>query len=113
VGENTARRLHPGGVEIGVEGGPEPSAQQTLAILNAHETVTLFEATLIWENRLARVDILEKSGNRIKLIEVKAKSVDTSTGANPFRGVKGNISSNWQPYLEDVAFQYSMLRNLF
>src|SRR5205823_6765607 len=111
--EAIARLCHPGGTEIGFEGGPEPSAKQTLSILNAHETVTLFEATLIWENRLARVDILEKSGNRIKLIEVKAKSVDTSTGENPFRGVKGNISSNWQPYLEDVVFQYSVLRNLF
>src|SRR5438093_6873359 len=111
--EAIARLCHPGGIEIGFEGGPEPSAAQTLSILNAHETVTLFEATLLWENRLARVDILEKSGNSLRLIEVKAKSVDTSTGENPFRGVRGNISSNWQPYLEDVAFQYSVLRNLF
>ncbi len=111
--EAIARLCHPGGIEIGFDGGPEPSTQQTLSILNAHETVTLFEATLIWENRLARVDILEKSGNSLRLIEVKAKSVDTSTGENPFRGVRGNISSNWQPYLEDVVFQYSVLRNLF
>src|SRR5438105_14208537 len=111
--EAIGRLCHPGGIEIGFEGGPEPSAQQTLSILNAHETVTLFEATLIWENRLARVDILEKSGNSLWLIEVKAKSVDTSTGANPFRGVKGNISSNWQPYLEDMICKYSVLRHLF
>src|SRR5438132_7501093 len=48
--EAIAKLCHPGGIEIGFEGGPEPSAKQTLSILNAHETVTLFEATLIWEN---------------------------------------------------------------
>src|SRR6184192_1771652 len=69
--EAIAKLCHPGGIEIGFEGGPVPSAKQTLSILNAHETVTLFEATLIWENRLARVDILEKSGNSLRLIEVK------------------------------------------
>src|SRR5262249_14320708 len=60
-----------------------------------------------------RVDILRKQGNTFELIEVKAKSVDTSTDENPFRGKKGNISSEWQPYLEDVAFQYSVLHELF
>src|SRR6266481_5497632 len=110
--EAIAKLCHPGGIEIGFEGGPEPSAKQTLSILNAHDTVTLFEATLIWQNRLARVDILEKSGDSLRLIEVKARSVDTSTGENPFSGVTGHISSNWQPYLEDVVFQYRVLRNL-
>src|SRR6266513_2017504 len=84
--EAIAKLCHPGGIEIGFEGGPEPSAKQTLSILNAHEAVTLFEATLIFEGRLARVDILKKSGDRFELIEVKSKSVNTSDGATPFRG---------------------------
>src|SRR6184192_666757 len=111
--EAIAKLCHPGGIEIGFDGGPELSFEGTMVAIKANEVATLFEATLIWENRIARVDILEKSGNSLRLIEVKAKSVDTSTGKNPFRGVKGNISSNWQPYLEDVVFQCSVLRNLF
>lgn len=34
------------------------------------ENVTLFEATLLCGRSLARVDILEKRGNRIRLLEV-------------------------------------------
>jgi hypothetical protein len=58
---------------------------------------------------LRRVDILEKRGNSLRLIEVKAKSVDTSTGENPFRGVRGNISSNWQEYLQAEITPYLCL----
>src|SRR5262249_50231766 len=103
--ETIAKLLYPGGIEIGFDKGPEESAAETIGLLNAHEEITLFEATLLFKQRLARVDILRKQGNTFELIEVKAKSVDTSTDENPFRGKKGNISSEWQPYLEDVAFQ--------
>jgi hypothetical protein len=111
--EAIARLLHPDGIEIGFDREPEASAEQTMAAINGHDTVTLFEATLIFQGRLARVDILKKAGNTFELIEVKAKSVDTSEGLNPFRGGKGKISSEWQRYLEDVGFQYSVLRQLF
>jgi hypothetical protein len=110
--EAIARLCHPGGIEIAFDAGPEASAEQTMAAINAHDTVTLFEATLIFDGRLARVDILKKSGPRFELIEVKSKSVNTSDGATPFRGARGRISVEWQPYLEDVAFQYAVLRKL-
>ena len=110
--EAIAKLLHPEGVEIGFDSGPEASFEETIKALRANDTITLFEATLIFEGRLARVDILKKTGNRFELVEVKAKSVDTSKGNNPFRGARGGISSEWQPYLEDVGFQYAVLRNL-
>lgn len=111
--EAIAKLCHPGGIEIEFDAGPEASAEQTMAAINARDTVTLFEATLIFQGRLARVDILKKNGNAFELIEVKAKSVNAADGTNPFRGSKGGISSEWQPYLEDVGFQYSVLRQLF
>ena len=49
-------------------------------------------------------DILVKKENHIRLIEVKAKSFD-STQDNTFIGSRGNIKSSWRPYLFDVAFQ--------
>jgi hypothetical protein len=111
--EAIAKLCYPKGIEIGFDKGAEESAAETLRLLRAHQSITLFEATLLSCKRLARVDILQKDGNTFELIEVKAKSVDTSTGENPFRGSRGKISSEWQPYLEDVAFQYSVLRELF
>lgn len=101
--EAIAKLLHPEGIEIGFENGPEASFEETMNALRANDTVTLFEATLIFEGRLARVDILKKTGNRFDLIEVKAKSVDTSKEGHPFRGARGKITSTWQPYLEDAG----------
>lgn len=111
--EAIAKLCHPGGVEIGFDKGPEASAEETLRALEAHDNVTLFEATLISKQRLARVDILEKRGNRFRLIEVKAKSFDSAVdGAHPFRGTRGRIKAAWRPYLEDVSFQTLILRSI-
>lgn len=110
--ETIAKLLHSEGFEIGFDGGPEESFARTIAALQA-ENVTLFEATLISNGRIARVDILEKVGTNFRLIEVKAKSVDTRSGDTPFRGAKGGIRSEWQPYLEDVTFQTILLEELF
>jgi hypothetical protein len=111
--EAITKLCYPDGIEIGFDVGPDESAAETMRLLRAQESITLFEARLLSGQRLARVDILRKQGNTFELIEVKAKSVDTSTSQNPFRGSRGKISSEWQPYLEDVAFQYGVLRQLF
>lgn len=111
--EAIAKLCFPEGIEIGFEQEPEKSAAETLRLLRECETVTLFEGTLLARQRLARADILRKQGSTLELIEVKAKLVDRQEGANPFRGTRGSISSEWQTYLEDVTFQYSVLRELF
>jgi hypothetical protein len=111
--EAIAKLLYPEGIEIGFDKGPEESAAETMRLLETHETITLFEATLLYGQRLARVDVLRKQGNAFELIEVKAKLIDSSDEANPFRGTRGKIIPDWQPYLEDVAFQYSVLAQLF
>jgi hypothetical protein len=111
--EAIAKLCYPDGIEVDFDKGAEYSAEETLRLLSAHEAVTLFEATLLFNKRLARIDILRKTGQTFELIEVKAKLVDTSMGVNPFRGARGGIRSDWQPYLEDVSFQFSVLRQLF
>jgi hypothetical protein len=111
--EAIAKLCYPEGIEVGFDKGPEESAAETMRLLETHDTITLFEATLLSGQKLARVDILRKQGNALELIEVKAKLIDGSNGANPFRGARGKITSNWQRYLEDVAFQYHVLRQLF
>ena len=111
--ETIAKLCEPEGTEIGFDEGAEHSAEKTLSALNTNERVILFEATLISGGKIARIDILKKNGGVFRLIEVKAKSVDTSTGENPFRGKRGGIMPKWRPYLEDVAFQFAVLRELF
>ena len=111
--EAIAKLCYPEGIEVGFEAGPEPSFEQTMALLRDHQSITLFEATLIFDRCLARIDILKKEKNNFELIEVKSKSVDTSKGTNPFRGARGGITVEFQEYLEDVTFQYAVLRRLF
>ena len=75
------------------------------------ENVNLLEAAFESHGKFARPDILIKKGDHLTLIEVKAKSFD-STDANSFRNKKGNIVPGWKPYLEDITFQALILREL-
>jgi hypothetical protein len=112
--EEIARQLHPGGRLIGYQGTPEEAARRTAEALCAPD-VTLFEATLIADRFLARVDVLVKRGGVLELIEVKSGSFDGEedqalrAAGKPgiFRGKKPPhpIRAEWRPYLEDVAFQ--------
>lgn len=110
--ETIAKLLFPDGREIEFDSSDEAAALTHEAL--KQENVTLFEATFMMGQLLARVDILEKRGNRFQLIEVKAIGFNSQKvdGLSPFRGKRGDISSKWQPYLEDVAFQTHILRNL-
>jgi uncharacterized protein DUF2779 len=110
--ETIAKLLHPEGIEIGWHEGLEHSALETLQALQT-EKVTLFEATLLSGTKLARVDILRKNGNRFDLIEVKSKSVDGNEARPFFRTIKGELIADWVPYLEDVAYQTLLLRELY
>ena len=74
--------------------------------------IILLEAAFESNGKFARPDILIKQGDTLTLIEVKAKSFD-STEENPFHGAKGGIKSGWQHYLEDITFQAIILRELF
>jgi hypothetical protein len=51
---------------------------------------------------LVRVDILVKDGNHFQLIEVKAKSYNSS--APEIVGVNGNLLSGMRPYIEKTCY---------
>lgn len=118
--EKIAKLLHADGRDMPFAGSHELAAQETMKALSA-EQVTLFEATLLSGGKLARVDILKKSGNVFDLIEVKAKSYDTDENddavdagrLNLFRNKSGGIITGWQEYLEDVTYQVMVLQELF
>jgi hypothetical protein len=120
--ELLAKQLFPDGVTLDYGGDPSAAAADTMARLSAEGTVTLFEATLLDDRRLARVDILRRSPTGFDLYEVKSSSIDLEketkrierTGS-PFRNMtKGfDIAGDWREYLEDVTYQVTILKDLF
>lgn len=73
-----------------------------------HENVVIFEAAIQIERFFIRVDILEKTGNNVRLIEVKSKSFDGNSSLD-FLNRGGFIDTEWKAYIYDVAFQKHVL----
>lgn len=67
-----------------------------------HHTVNIAEAAFRSGNLFVRADIVEKKGNDITLIEVKAKSWEPEAD---FMSKRGGVATEIRPYLYDVAFQ--------
>ena len=71
-----------------------------------NDTINIAEAAFCYGNLFVRADIVEKKGNDITLIEVKAKSWDPDAAFIATQGrTRGCINSKILPYLYDVAFQ--------
>lgn len=83
--------------------GYDDPIMATNSLLREHNDVVIAEAAFRWENCFVRVDILEKQGNTLHLIEVKAKSFNDQTDS--FTNKKGAVASHILPYVYDVAFQ--------
>jgi len=107
-----AKLSYPTGIEIE---GFEGRYDDLIAKTNFHlqkENVVLFEAAFMFENLFIRTDILVKKGDRIELIEVKAKSFDPQ---DEFLlvGKKGKLVAGWKSYLFDVAFQKYVIQKVY
>lgn len=107
VGE-LAKLLYPEGIEV-LETSNEEALKVTAELLK-RDKVTLFEPAISYKNLLVRVDVLVKNGNTFQLIEVKAKSID-STDIN-FE-TRNGVNAEIRPYVQDVAFQTYVLKNAF
>jgi hypothetical protein len=99
VGE-LAKCLYPDGTEILQKGNKEALAET--AEMMKLKNVTLFEPAIAHGPYLVRVDVLIKTGNSIKLVEVKAKSIKSDD--HQIEG-RGGLKSAFKPYIEDIAFQ--------
>jgi hypothetical protein len=102
VGE-LATMHFPEGIRIQNELGLESAISQTLDALQ-QENITLFEAAILVNDKVAAIDILVKKGNHFEIIEVKSKSYDSD---NP------GFKKEWEEYLEDIAFQRELLQEAF
>lgn len=71
------------------------------------DAVNIAEAAFKWNKCFIRADIIEKKGNEINLIEVKAKSWEEDL---PFQK-GGETVSEMREYLYDLAFQKYVIQN--
>lgn len=78
--------------------------------LMKREGVNIAEAAFHWKNCFIRADIIEKKGNQINLIEVKAKSWDPSESFVTKRD-HNKVDSGILEYVYDVAFQKYVIQN--
>lgn len=107
--EELARMHYPKGVLIeGNDWNYELLWEQTKALLK-QENVVIYEAAFLIDGLFIRTDVLVKTGNRIELIEVKAKSF-MPDDENLFVGKRGGMVSGWKPYLFDIAFQKRVMQ---
>lgn len=97
-----AKCYYPNGVDI-EELGYEVPLERTRNLLT-NQDVVIFEAAFAYQNLFIRADIVEKKGNTINLIEVKAKSFSGNSSLD-FLNKKGHIIPSWKEYLYDIAFQ--------
>lgn len=116
VGE-LAKQYYPGGVDID-ELDYESSLLRTNELLK-QENVIIYEAAILYRNLFVRVDILEKKGNVINLIEVKSKSCDPNTFEDELWNKKAlekgeySLKSIWYDYVYDIAFQGYVAKKAF
>ena len=100
VGE-LAKLMHLGGHEVASKNNAQALAET--AEWMQRDEVVLFEPAFAVDGCLVRVDILIKRGQSVEVVEVKAKSFDSTEPG--FEGKRGGIASGMRPYLQDVAFQ--------
>ena len=115
--EEVARQRYPHGIAVDHHGGNQGAIEATQALMRqyAGQDITLFEPTFVCNDMLVRVDIFNRIGNTIELIEVKAKSWETGGDEHhgSFFNTRGGLYSKWVEYIDDVAFQTMVLENLF
>lgn len=109
VGE-LARCYHPEGIKVD-ERDTDTAVKKTEELMKK-KNITIFEGAFLSNQLLVRVDILEKTGNRLNLIEVKAKSYDGDKDGD-FLNQRGNVNSNWSDKINDAAFQKMVLKRIF
>lgn len=80
-------------------------AQEITADLMKREDVNIAEAAFRWKNCFIRADIIEKNGNQINLIEVKAKSWDPTRDSFVTKRNSNKVDAGILEYVYDVAFQ--------
>ncbi len=97
------------GLEIDFDGNVLKAQTLTSELLDARDEVTLYEATFFKDHLLARVDVFQKNGKNLKIIEVKSASFN----ANKYEIGSKKFITHYKEKLLDISFQYYVVKTLF
>ena len=97
-----ATMQYPDGKDINSGNNHEEAKKQTGLYLK-EENITLFEPYIESEQKLIRIDILNKIGNHFQLIEVKSKSYNSKEDPKAQK-------KELKDYIYDLAYQYLVLQ---
>ena len=103
------------------------NVKETEKLLSDNDNIILYEPLFIIDGFLLRVDILEKIGNTLKIIEVKAKSFDFSVKFDKktgdelpqyseflnMRSKTPKLKASWDEYVYDVLFQKFIISKIY
>lgn len=112
-----AQCYYPAGVEVKHKDYDKSIAETSELLKN--KNATIFEAAIKFNNLFVRVDIFEKVGKVINLIEVKSKSAnpnefyDELWAVAPLKKGIHTLKGDWKPYLYDIAFQAFVVKKSF
>jgi hypothetical protein len=108
--EELARLYHPDGNNLH---NPDKiqAIEATKKLLEENSEITLYEASVAYNNCFSRIDILTKRNSNLDLIEVKSKSIKSSTTSMLTKN--GFIKAEWKRYLYDIAFQTYLFSNAY
>lgn len=110
--EELARLHYPDGLFINTEHYEYEKAFNLTKEALREENVVIFEAAFMIDGFFIRTDILVKTGNKVRLIEVKAKSFDPND-EHTFLGKGGGLTAKWKSYLFDLAFQKEVVQRAY
>ena len=112
--EEYARLQYPNGklIDAPYKDDNYPFFHEETKKLLGQEEVVIYEAGFLYDHLFVRTDILQKKGNEIHLIEVKAKSFNPND-LYTFITKTGLIESSWKPYLFDLAFQTYVVQKCY
>jgi len=87
----------------------EAEALQQTATEMAKRNALIFEAAFLYQNLFIRADIVQKTGDTVRLIEVKSKSIRPNDPRDSMLKKDGLPKSEWDLTLQDIAFQTYVL----
>ena len=99
-----AQLKYPYGIEIDSTKGNDYAVSETRKLLQENKNITLFEAAIEANGKLVKIDILEKTGKRFNIIEVKSKSWDSESPPK---------YKDMQEYVEDLLYQTFVLQEAY
>ena len=91
----------------------EAKALQLTAAEMQKPNALIFEAAFLYQNLFIRADIVQKTEKSVRLIEVKSKSIRPNDPKDSILKKDGYPKSDWDPNLQDIAFQTHVLREAY